>query len=921
GVAQGAEAGIPADAAGTPSVASAASVRVSLGAADTEALLREVPSVYRTQVNDVLLSALGRVLADWTGRDSVLVDLEGHGREELFDGLEIGATVGWFTSSFPVALDTSAGDDWGALLRSVKEQLRAVPGRGIGYGALRHLSPAGAPAEVLAEGPQAQVSFNYLGQLTGAPGRDGALLRDVRLGFGTELSPAEKLEYGLDIVAWVRNGQLEFELFHSTEVHHASTVERLGDALLTALRGLVAHCRDVSGAAAGATPSDFPLARVEQQLLDKLAADGGPLADLYPVTPMQHGLLFHSLTEEGDSVYVGQLSFVLDGGVDTDAFAAAWQRAAERTPMLRTAVTWEETAEPLQVVRERVQVPVERRDHSALSEGDAAQALETFLAEDRARGIDLTAAPLMRLTLISEPDGGLRVVWTSHHLLLDGWSTAELISDVLDHYLLLTGHERPEPAARPPFRDYVEWLGRQDLAEAERYWKQLLDGFTAPTPLPVDHRSQDTVRAGTEAAARFQLDAKTTARLDALARQHRLTTNTLAQGAWALLLSRYAGEQEVCFGSAVSGRPADLPGAESMIGLFISNLPVRATVQDDRPLLDWLADLQRGQVAARQHEYVSLAQIRGWADLPAGVDLFDSYVVFENYPYDGEMGAEGGLRIRDVRSHEPTSYAMVLAVFAGDRLSFRLAYDPALFEERTAARVTADLRALLEDIARDPHRTPREFDALSEGHRAELLTQHNATGTGLLSELPVARQFAAQAARTPEATALVHEGGRLSFGELDRRANRLAHHLVSLGAGPEETVAVCLDRGADLIVSLLAVLKAGAVYAPLDPAAPERRTAYLLEDIRPRLLVTGGPGAAALPAVPDTTTVVRPDADRQAVAARPDTAPEVSVAPGDAAYVIHTSGSTGRPKGVVVEHRGLARGYLNPPELTERAFF
>ncbi|KUJ38446.1 MULTISPECIES: non-ribosomal peptide synthetase [Streptomyces] len=906
GVAQRAEAGIPADAAGTPSVASAASVRVSLGAADTEALLREVPSVYRTQVNDVLLSALGRVLADWTGRDSVLVDLEGHGREELFDGLEVGATVGWFTSSFPVALDTSAGDDWGALLRSVKEQLRAVPGRGIGYGALRHLSPAGAPAEVLAEGPQAQVSFNYLGQLTGAPGRDGALLRDVRLGFGTELSPAEKLEYGLDIVAWVRDGQLEFELFHSTEVHHASTVERLGDALLTALRGLVAHCRDVSGAAAGATPSDFPLARVEQQLLDKLAADGGPPADLYPVTPMQHGLLFHSLTEEGDSVYVGQLSFVLEGGVDTDAFAAAWQRAAERTPMLRTAVTWEETAEPLQVVRERVQVPVERRDHSALSEGDAAQALESFLAEDRARGIDLTAAPLMRLTLISEPDGGLRVVWTSHHLLLDGWSTAELISDVLDHYLLLTGHERPEPAARPPFRDYVEWLGRQDLAEAERYWKQLLDGFTAPTPLPVDHRSQDTVRAGTEAAARFQLDAETTARLDALARQHRLTTNTLAQGAWALLLSRYAGEQEVCFGSAVSGRPADLPGAESMIGLFISNLPVRATVQDDRPLLDWLADLQRGQVAARQHEYVSLAQIRGWADLPAGVDLFDSYVVFENYPYDGEMGAEGGLRIRDVRSHEPTSYAMVLAVFAGDRLSFRLAYDPALFEERTAARVTADLRALLEDIARDPHRTPREFDALSEGHRAELLTRHNATGTELLSELPVARQFAAQAARTPEATALVHEGGRLSFGELDRRANRLAHHLVSLGAGPEETVAVCLDRGADLIVSLLAVLKAGAVYAPLDPAAPERRTAYLLEDIRPRLLVTGGPVAAALPAVPDTTTVVRPDADRQAVAARPDTAPEVSVAPGDAAYVIHTSGSTGRPKGVVVEHRGLA---------------
>ncbi|MGW7574648.1 amino acid adenylation domain-containing protein [Streptomyces sp. NPDC054765] len=904
GVAGRAEPGLPADAAGTPTVASAASVRVSLDAADTEALLREVPVVYRTQVNDVLLSAVGRVLADWTGRSAVLIDLEGHGREEIFEDLEIGATTGWFTSSFPVALDAPAGEDWGALLRSVKEQLRAVPRRGIGYGALRHLSPVGAPAEVLAEAPRAQVSFNYLGRMTSSDDGSG-LVRDSRLGFGTELSPAEKLEYLLDIVAWVRNGRLEFELFHSTEVHHAETVERLGEELVTALRALAAHCKDPGGSAAGATPSDFPLATVDQRLLDTLAADGGRIADLYPVTPMQHGLLFHSLTEEGEGVYLGQLSFVLEGGVDTDAFAAAWQRLADRTPMLRTAVVWEDTAEPLQVVREQVRVPVERLDHSALTEQEAGRRLDAFLAEDRTRGIDLTIAPLMRLTLIEEPGGGLRVVWTSHHLLLDGWSAAELIAEVLDHYLLLTGHERPEPAARRPFRDYVQWLGRQDLGDAEQYWKQLLDGFTMPTPLPVDHSAQDATRAGTEASSRFQLAPDVTKQLEALARRHRLTANTLAQGAWALLLSRYAGEREVCFGSAVSGRPADLPGVESMIGLFINNLPVRATIRDDQPLLEWLADLQRSQVASRQHEYVSLAQIRGWAELPAGVDLFDSYVVFENYPYDGDMGAEQGVRIRDVRSLEPTSYGMVLAVFAGEQLSFRLAYDPALFEARTAERVTADLRALLEDIARDPDRTLREFPALSEEHRTELLTRHNATDTELLSELPVAEQFARQAARTPEATALVHDADRLTFAELDGRANQLARHLVDNEVGPEVTVGVCFERGSDLIVSLLAVLKAGGIYAPLDPEAPAERLAYLLADTRPRVLLTQERIAAALPAAPGTT-VVKLDADRAAIEARPDTAPELSVGSENAAYIIHTSGSTGRPKGVVVEHRGLA---------------
>ncbi|MFD4395262.1 amino acid adenylation domain-containing protein [Kitasatospora sp. NPDC058478] len=893
---------LPADLTGTPTVATAAAVRVGLDAESTDALLREVPAVYRTQVNDVLLTALARVLADWTGRSAVLVDLEGHGREEIFDDVDLSRTTGWFTTSFPVALDTADGADWGARLRSVKEQLRAVPQRGIGYGALRHLSPAGAPGELLAEGPRAQVGFNYLGRVV--DGHDGGLLHDVRLGYGTEQAPGELLEYPLDIVAYVRDGKLGFELFHSTATHTTETVQRVGDQLVEALRGIVAHCREAGAAASGATPSDFPLARVDQPLLDELTALGR-IADLYPATPMQHGLLFHSLTEEGEGVYLGQLSFLLEGGVDADAFAEAWQRLADRTPMLRTGFARVDTDQPLQVVREHVTVPVERLDWSALPAAEREQRFAAYLAEDRTRGIDLAVAPLMRLALIDEPDGALRVVWTSHHLLLDGWSSAELVSEVVDDYLRLTGHDRPGPVARRPFRDYVAWLGEQDLADAERYWRELLDGFTAPTALPADRAGEEAARQGSEATSVFQLEPEVTERLAEVARRHRLTTNTLAQGAWALTLSRYAGEQEVCFGSAVSGRPADLPDVESMIGLFINNLPVRVEVRPEQPVLDWLGDLQRDQVQARSYEYVSLAQIRGWTGLPAGVDLFDSYVVVENYPFDGELGSDQGIRIRDVRSQEPTSYAMVLAVFAGEQLSFRLAYDPGLFDADTADRVTGDLRALLEEIAAEPERTLAELRALAPAHRERLLTGHNETATALTTDALVPERFARQAAATPQAVALVHGGERITFAELDERANRLAHHLADRGVGPEVPVAVCLRRGPGLITALLAVLKAGGVYTPLDPAAPAERLRLLVEDVKPRVVIADEAASTTL-ALPADVALVVPERERDAIAARPATAPDPDLAPEHAAYVIHTSGSTGKPKGVLVEHGSLA---------------
>ncbi|WP_438860626.1 amino acid adenylation domain-containing protein, partial [Amycolatopsis solani] len=446
---------LPVDGSGPNTVARERTITAGLTAEETRTLLRQVPDVYRTQVNDVLLTALGRVLRDWTGEVPV-IDLEGHGREELFDGVDLSRTVGWFTSMFPVALDVP--EDWGAALKSVKEQLRAVPRRGIGYGALRYLTGT-APAI------DPQVSFNYLGRFdlpgdlyAGPPG-------DVTL----DADLADRRPHLLDVVGQADGDTLRFTWHYAENVHDEATVARLAESFLDALRGIIRHCAEPG--AGGRTPSDFPLAGLGQAAVDAL---GAHVEDAYPLTPMQAGMVFHGLARRGDRNYFEQICFTLDDVPDPRRLGEAWQRVVDRTPVLRSRIAWEGVPEPLQVVQRAAEVPVSYPDWSTV---DANAELERLLATDLADGLDLTRAPLMRLVIAKDSATSVRVVWTFHHVLLDGWSVFGVLSDVL---AVLRG---AEPPVRRPFRDYAAWLAAQDDERAEAHWRAELTGVT-PTPLP-----------------------------------------------------------------------------------------------------------------------------------------------------------------------------------------------------------------------------------------------------------------------------------------------------------------------------------------------------------------------------------------------------------------------------------------------------
>ncbi|WP_206795720.1 non-ribosomal peptide synthase/polyketide synthase [Amycolatopsis sp. MtRt-6] len=878
-VARRVPAALAADHAGAGTTGSTRTLTVTLGAEDTDALLHRVPALYRTQVNDVLLSALGRALADRTGDEGVLIALEGHGREDVLDGVDLSRTVGWFTTQFPVALDLPPSGDWGATLKAVKEQLRAVPRRGLSYEALRYLGEPGAPGHALQAFPLPQICFNYHGRWDAQAGADG-LFRGRHDSPGADIAPGEASTYQLDVTGVVESGALALTWSYSDQVNDSGTVRELAEAMLTGLREIVAHCAGPD--AGGRTPSDFPLARLNQAGVDRLAGDGRDVDDIYPLTPLQAGMLFHSLLDPTADAYVDQARMLLDGVRDPDAFALAWQQVADRTPVLRTELVWDGVEEPLQVVRHRAVVPITRHDWRGLSEAEQNAQLDRLSAEDAAAGLDLTTAPLMRLAVVALTHDRVLLMWTSHHIVLDGWSLAQIFTEVCEQYAAITEHRVPRVPAHRPFRDYLGWLAAQDVTAAEDHWRDVLSGFAAPTPLPWDRSPAQAHRTRSSRTTRVSLSTADTDRLRAVARRHGLTVNTLVQGAWALLLAHHSGESDVVFGTTVSGRPDDLPGVENMIGMFINTVPTRTHIDRGEQVLSWLRRLQDEQNQARRYDFLALGKLRALSDAASGQSLFDSMVAFENYPFDEHAAARAGVTLREVTALDATTFPVTLRAYADRRLGFELGTDPALFDEETATALAARLETLLLALAEDPDRPIARLPWLSAADRAQLVVAEPVS----LPAPTITELFAAQVAAHPDAVALTAGGTHLTYAELNARANRLAHRLIALGAGPERFVALRLPRSPEQVVAILAVLKAGAAYLPIDPATPAERVERMVADTDP------------------VAVLQQEDVD---VETGPETDPPPRCTPDHPAYVIYTSGSTGLPKGVVIPHRNVTR--------------
>ena len=629
--------------------------------------------------------------------------------------------------------------------------------------------------------------------------------------------------------------------------------------------------------------------------------DRQSIDSIYGLSPLQRGMLFHSLYQGSSGAYFQQVVASLRGRLDIEAFRASWERIVERHPVLRSAIVWEKLDQPVQVVRKKVALPLVLKDWSNLDAPERQSRLQSLLAREREAGFKLEEAPLMRLILIRENAEQHRFVWNYHHLLLDGWSLALVLKEVFACFEGECAGRRVELAPSRPYRDYIAWLKRQDASQAEGFWREALKGFRQPTSLGVDYRTELDNRGASYREIRIRLSEEVTSSLSQLARRSQLTLNALVQGGWSILLGRYGGSDDVVFGATVSGRPPELRGVEAMVGLFINTLPMRVKLEPEAPLLEWLLRVQERLADMRQFEYSSLPDIRKLSEVNHGAGLFKSILVFENYPVDRSAGLGGSrLQVSDLSFVEQTHYPLTVLAVPDESLSLGIAFDTRRIDPPIVERMLAHLRRILEQIAQDPARTVGSVEMLSDAEKAQAL---RLPAPGPEAQACAHRAFEDRARRWPQALALISDEETLSYGELNRRANQLARHLARRGACAEQRVGICLQRSPRMIVAMLAVLKSGAAYVPLDPSYPPERLNRMIQDSGLKLVIDEAESRNRLSGL--NAQLVGIDQDWPAIAANGDGDLACGTHPENIAYVLYTSGSTGQPKGVIVPHCAL----------------
>ncbi len=882
------------------------SVTVSLSEEETRTFLTQPHRVYRAEADTVLLTALGRSLRRWHRGDATRILVEGHGREPVGQNHDLTRIVGWFTSIYPVVLRSTCADDRQAM-RETKEALRRVPRRGVSYGVLRYL-PSTPPAPSL---HRPTLVFNYLGQFDTPSG--GATTPVPVFSFAEEshgpvFGPRFQRQADLELTGIVSEQRLQLSVTYHPGLHGAATVASFLEDYRRELLGLLDHCR--CAAIAEKTPTDFTQCGLSLPDYDRFLTTTNwrpeDIDDWYPLSSMQAGQLYHDSLDQDSSAYFLQMSFTLQGPLDVGCFQSAWEEVIERHAILRTAFVHDGLPVPVQVILKHRPPDFLVEDFCSLPAAEQNQRIGDFCEQDVIRGFDLRDEPLVRFAVFRLASKRHQVIWSYHHILLDGWSLGNLYDEF---HRLYGAHVTGSVAKLPPVRQfgrYIEWLQRFDAEEAQAFWRERLQDVDRVTSIPIlpGSRPEEEYRMG---EIMFRLTDAHSRAVVGVAQEAGVTLSTLMQVVWALILSRYQNTTDIVFGTIVSGRPSELEHVEEMVGLFINAIPQRIRLEEAQPFEKFVKMVQDQAMEAEPYHYYPLAEIHAQTSLQQGV--FDHLFVFENYPTDRIVsGSAGGsvtdLTVESVISHDETHYPFNLIIVPGDVIEFRLTFNEHIYPQEQILQVRDHLLSTLTHVVERPS-TPigeiqilpaEESERLDQFHGPVCETPAAETVLGLIDE---------QVRVVPDSTALIRGGEEMSYDSLNRRANQMAVYLRErFAVGPDVTVGIALDRSETMIVSILGVLKAGGAYLPLDTALPTERIAFMLTDSKTRVVLSQSHSVGLLP-TSDNVDVVYLDQLEEELRSLDER--ELTHCPGghDAAYVIYTSGSTGVPKGTVVEHRNL----------------
>ncbi|NQX42957.1 non-ribosomal peptide synthase domain TIGR01720/amino acid adenylation domain-containing protein [Pedobacter steynii] len=872
---------VPDQVSGTNLMKDAATLSFLLTKEATGALTTKCYKPYRTGTNEILITALSLAIHEKFRLENIAIMLEGHGREAIDTNIDVTRTIGCFTSLYPVWIDLKHSNDNIRQLIEVKEHLNRIPGKGIGFGILQLLSGNN-------ELPNPEISFNYLGDITSGitPDMGNGVFELSAEERGREISAERYSEFLLNITAIITDGQLKLSIGYSNKQFMESSINELLSLYQKYLLELIAELS--AEERLRLTPIDLSYSGLSLEEVDRLNQTGD-LEDVYALSPLQEGMYFHWSNGLTSSAYFSQMTYRLKGKLNVPVLEESYHRLVSRHAVLRTCFMEHAAGKLLQLVRKEVK-------HEFVYVGDISdhETIAEYKLLDRAKGFDLNSGAQMRLAVMKSDHDVFELIWSHHHILMDGWCMSILTKEFFHIYYSLLQGQAPALARVSSYSDYINWLGALDRDKSIAYWKNYLSGYLHTTTIPGKISMEQAV-AYQEAECAVQLSGALREQINTVCRKLGVTEQTLIRCAWACLLGKYNNSDDIVFGSVVSGRPAGIDGIEQMVGLFINTIPVRIKVAAEGTFESLITAIHHDFIEGADHHYLQLAEIQTRC---SGTILFDHILVFENYPSKNiqENRAEGidqdeVLTVLKSETVERTNYGFTVTVIPGDALTLKFNYNGNLYDSRVVKQLQGHFLATLKFIAANLSQPAKSLDFLSEGEKQQLIYEFNDTAVVYPETSSIIALFEEQVKKSPAAVALAFEDTILTYEELDIRSGQLANYLKdTYHIGRNDLIGIKLNVSELMVISILAILKTGGAYVPIDIAYPQHRIDFILSEIGCKVLIDEDELQKFNEFIPKKNTSIHLIRDAH-----------------DLAYVMYTSGSSGKPKGVMIENLSVIR--------------
>ncbi|KAB8151547.1 amino acid adenylation domain-containing protein [Kordia sp. TARA_039_SRF] len=870
---------------------------ITLPKETTKLLQSDIHAAYNTEINDILLTALGLALKESFGVDKAILNMEGHGREEIVEDVDITRTVGWFTSEFPFVLDVQ-GEDVIHNLIHVKESLRKIPNKGIGYGMFKYLT------DDFNTDVKPSVEFNYLGDFGQSLNSDSSeeetpLFDYVSENIGLDSDAKNGSVKKLDVVGALLNEELQIAFSYSKKEYKTETIQQLAVNYINCLERLIKLLSDVK--VSYLTPSDvtYNLLSVEELFEVNKNLD---IEDIYKLSPLQEGIYYHWLADTSSSLYLEQMSYSLEGiELDKESIEKAYNQLIERHGILRTSFSDQYGGDILQFVYKKAfnNFSYERIEKK-FNATEKAAFIESVKEEDRAHKFDVSVPCLMRLKILDFGDGSYEFLWSHHHILMDGWCMGIIVNEFTELFEAILQERTPVLDAVTPYSNYIKWLASINKQSSLDYWKSYLEEYYQTASIPFKNRNIDDNVAFNAGTSEFTVSGNTFKKIEKICVDAGVTMNTFMQATWGYLLGRYNNVNDVVYGVVVSGRPPYLEGVENILGLFINTVPVRMTYTEDDTPISILQKMHTRDIDGEPHHYLSLAEIQSESNL--GMDLLDHILVFENYPIQEIINEEREhnvqeeqLAITSIDMVEQTNYDLDVTIgLSHNKLTVELTYDTNVYQTTAMETMATHFQNVINRFATQETKTLTDFEILSETERNELLITNNDYNITYPTDQTILDVFTERVLENPNEIAVVFQDTKLTFKELDEVSTQLANYLIQNHAITKGSlIGFKLERSEWVIVSIFAILKTGSAYIPVDPSYPKDRIEFIENDSQFELCI-------------DQEIVENFKKHQPTISTE---RPTVLKTPNDLAYIIYTSGSTGYPKGVLVTHASVVNIY------------